>query len=246
MKKIGLVRRSLPTLKFRRVNFSASGFTLIELLVVVAIIAILSAILLPALSLAREKSRRAVCMSNLKQLGITITIYSNDYDGYIPQGPWTGQAVVSVATGYGLGMLIDSGILTPPDAISELTCPSIGRAKPVGGEGTSGVLAWPVPATNAVETDYDYYGGGGFAPTNPPTWTKLENRGSNAILWDTEWVGNYWVGRGIRFAHPNGWNCLYGDGSVRWLSDPGNSKWNPYPASQNTVFCTWADTFYGR
>ena len=67
---------------------SKLGFTLIELLVVIAIIAVLAAILFPVFAAAREKAKTATCVSNLKQIGIALIQYCDDYDGYGPFITW--------------------------------------------------------------------------------------------------------------------------------------------------------------
>jgi prepilin-type N-terminal cleavage/methylation domain-containing protein len=80
----------------------ARGFTLIELLVVIAIIGIIAAILFPVFARARENARRATCQSNLKQIGLGLAQYSQDYDEKLPfvfgNGVFTDPKFVSDAT----------------------------------------------------------------------------------------------------------------------------------------------------
>ena len=166
------------------------GFTLIELLVVIAILALLAALLLPALVSAREKGRRAGCVSNLRQMGIAIHCYAGDNDGRMPYGPTappfshpaelypsTGSptSLLSLRSGapVGLGLLLKDYLADTPKV---LFCP--GSDQTVDEEAE---LA-KVGRTQAQGSYYYRHGGVTalfFTPLTEPESVHLDNPGNN-------------------------------------------------------------------
>jgi prepilin-type N-terminal cleavage/methylation domain-containing protein/prepilin-type processing-associated H-X9-DG protein len=212
------------------------GFTLIELLVVIAIIAILAAILFPVFAQARAKARQASCLSNNKQLGLTLQMYTQDYDEVMP--PQTHR-----------DLSVDiHNLLNPYAKNMEIwTCPSMRdyRNEPQNGDPATGTVndrAWNVviagvtkPASIGVNLSMFPYGDGSRfwgGPGSLQDSTKIGEVASLASLsrsadtvcfFDSRWPGvSAWpnqiannIGIPAKQRHTNTVNIVFADGHAK-------------------------------
>ncbi len=136
-----------------------AAFTLIELLVVIAIIAILAALLLPALTGAKERSRRAGCISNLRQFILATHLYAGDFHDALPRGGTDNRNPADTHTPI-LSSVTKSNILQYASPLKVLDCPNLAQSF----EQAEG---WRVQPDYGVAIGYHYLGGQANTPWPP-------------------------------------------------------------------------------
>ncbi len=217
---------------------SKSGFTLIELLVVIAIIAILAAILFPVFAQARAKARQASCMSNLKQLGLGMAQYVQDYDEtypYLYNGLTQTDSSMPGATYYvcyggGWGSFVTWMDMIYPYVKNKGVFQCAGK-NPYGSTDMSG--------TGPACPSYGYNDGIGCSVLNPynqsgPVSVASIKRPSECILFMDAATGYFYATNELSYAgatadssygtsvgkfytpHNDGSNICFADGHVKW------------------------------
>lgn len=138
---------------------ACGAFTLIELLVVIAIIAIIASMLLPALSAAKERARRALCLNNVRQFILATQIYAGDNDQWLPRGETDNRNTNDTHTPI-LSSATKTNILRYASPLRALDCPNLAQS-------FADKEAWRLQPDYGIAIGYHYLGGHSNTPWPP-------------------------------------------------------------------------------